>query len=329
VALEEEMMRTLFFACSMLAVVVAPMGVRAAPTAVGGQTITLVGTGPAGTQLFGLAADPTGKVYTGNNSNNTTGIPVQLFDPSLYVNSPIPLSNFGPNVGDADGIAYGGGNLYVADRDEGVQRIAVPSGSATLYLPGVAINGTGSPLAYRTSDGRLFVGSGAATGGFFIREYSGGVLQNTYSTATDVETMTIDPGNGANGVIYYADFGSNVRKFNLNTLVDSALGTVSGTIDGGMAFDPISGQLFIGTANGTNSGRVETMNPTIGGAGVLFAFGFNGSVGILREQVSTDLYFLESDRLYRIENVPEPTATALIASAALAVLTRRRRLTQP
>jgi hypothetical protein len=73
----------------------------------------------------------------------------------------------------------------------------------------------------------------------------------------------------------------------------------SGTIDGGLAFDALSGLLFVGTANGVNAGLVETIDPSTGVA-ALFATGFNGSLGILREPVSGDLYFLEASQLYRL-----------------------------
>jgi hypothetical protein len=78
---------------------------------VNGAPFTLVATGPGTAQLFGLTSDAQGNVYIGNNSNNTTGIPVQLFKPSLFTGAPISLQNFGPAVGDADGLAFGGALL--------------------------------------------------------------------------------------------------------------------------------------------------------------------------------------------------------------------------
>ena len=58
-----------------------------------------------------------GATDIGNNSNNTTGIPLQLFNPALFSGSPIALQNFGPAVGDADRLSYGGGFVYLAERD--------------------------------------------------------------------------------------------------------------------------------------------------------------------------------------------------------------------
>src|SRR2546423_15055634 len=78
--------------------------VTAAPTAVNGSPFTLVATKASAPQLFELTSDTTGKIYTGNNSNDVTGIPVQVFDPALFSGVPLALQNFGPSLGDADGI---------------------------------------------------------------------------------------------------------------------------------------------------------------------------------------------------------------------------------
>src|SRR5258708_488472 len=88
---------------------------HAAPITQSGDPFTLVATQSGAVQLFGLAADTTGNIYIGNNSNNSTGIPVQEFNRSLYLGVPIAFQNFGPNVGDADGMAFSNGFLYVAD----------------------------------------------------------------------------------------------------------------------------------------------------------------------------------------------------------------------
>lgn len=275
----------------------APVVAHAVPMTVNGDPFTLVATSSSATQLYELTSDAQGRVYAGNNSNNTTGIPVQLFDPSLFTGSSIVLQDFGPAVGDADGITYGNGFLYVADRDDGVRKIAVPAATDSLYLPGVAINGSGSPLLFRPSDGHLFVGAGGLTGLLRIVEYDEtGTFVRNHATGSEVQTMAYDP---ASGLIYYAPYSTNVRVLNPVTDVDKAVGTASGFIDGGLAFDSRTGLIFVGTANGPNPGLVETIDPATGTT-TPFASGFNGALGILREPVSGDLYFLEADKLYRL-----------------------------
>ena len=102
--------------------------------------------------------------------------------------------------------------------------------------------------------------------------------------------------------------------FNPVAGTDTLVGFSSGSIDGALAFDPISGLLFLGAANGVNPGFVETMNPSTG-LTTPFATGFDESLGILREPVTGDLYFLESNQLFRLESakVPEPAALGLFA----------------
>ena len=316
----------------LLALAAAAPATHAVPITVGGAPFVLVANGPGTAQLFGLTADALGRVYVGNNSNNTTGIPVQRFDPLLFSGSAIALQSFGPNVGDADGMALANGSIFVADRDEGVQRISVATQIATLFMPGVAINGTGSPFVIRPTDGHIFVGRGGLTGDNHIDEYdAAGAFVRTFTTGTDVETMTFDLGTGR---IYYAPFGSAVRALIPDpiTPLDFAVGSSSGTIDGGLAFDPISGRLFVGTANGANSGLVETIDPDTGITS-LFASGFAGSLGILREGVSGDLYFLETNSLYRLESsdidlpprsAPEPATLLLCAIGFVSLAWRRR-----
>jgi hypothetical protein len=319
-----------FSLLAILALLSARTHAFSAPVTVSGEPFQLVATGPGTAQLFGLTSDLEGRVYVGNNSNNPSGIPLQLFDPALYSGTTIPLANFGPAVGDADGLAFGGGGVYVADRDEGVRRVEVPAGTSSLFVPGVAINGTGSPVAYRPTDGHVFVGFGAtvpgAPGDNRIDEFNatGGFVQ-TFTTVAEVETMTFDPGSG---LLYYATFSSEVRSFNPLTSADAHVGNSSGVIDGGLTLDPRSGLIFVGTANGgVNEGLVETIDPATGDV-ELFASGFDGSLGILRESVSGDLYFLESNQLYRIESqfVPEPGTAVLLAVGIVGYSgTRRRR----
>ena len=270
---------------------------HATPVTVDGTPFVLVARGSHDTQLFGLTSDAQGRVYIGNNSSDTTGIPLQLFDPALFAGLPLVLQNFGPPVGDADGIASGNGFIYAADRDEGIRQVALPGGESALYLDGAATNAWGSPLLFRPADGHLFVGGGGGTGITRIDEYDAvGTFVITHPTDAEVETMTYDP---ATGLIYYAASGSVVRA--LNPLIDDdfLVGIASGTVDGGLAFDPGSGLLFVGTANGMNPGLVETIDPATGEKRP-FASGFDGSLGILREPITGDLYFLEANQLYRL-----------------------------
>jgi hypothetical protein len=85
------------------------------------------------------------------------------------------------------------------------------------------------------------------------------------------------------------------------------VGNASGTVNGGLFFDPASGVLFVGTANGTNPGRIEIMD-TETGESELFATGFDpehtpgGALGILRHGATGDLYVVQSDALYRLDS---------------------------
>ncbi len=127
----------------------------AQPVTVDGEAFELVAT-RIGPQLFLLVSDSRGKIYAGNNSNDVTGIPVQRFDPSA---SAPAFKDFGPPVGDADGMAFAAAAVLVADKDQGIMRIPVSSpGGASLFLPGVAQGPFGSPFAYRPSDGHIFAG---------------------------------------------------------------------------------------------------------------------------------------------------------------------------
>jgi len=260
---------------------------NAQPTTVGGDSFELVAS-KAGPQLFLLAVDQQGRIYAGNNSNNATGIPVQRFNPALFTGIPITLEDFGPAVGDADGMAFTGSAIRVADQDQGIIEIPIANpGGAFLRLPGVAVGPFGSPFVYRPSDGHVFAGEGFAPE---IREYdASGNLISTHAVGDGVETMAIDP---ASGKIFYADFSSHVRMFDPATGVDSLVGTSTGVIDGGLFYDTLTGLIFVGTANASNPGLVETIDPTTHTT-TLFATGFKGSTGILRDPVSGDLYFLD------------------------------------
>jgi hypothetical protein len=283
---------------ALAAVLACSTSANAAPVTVGGDPFTLLASGP-GTQLFVLASDEQGRVYAGNNSNDATGISVQRFDPALFSGMPIVLEGFGPAVGDADGMAIHGGNVFVADHNEGLRRISISDATHSILVPGAASNLTGSPIAVRPSDGHVFVGLGGLTGVKRIDEYdASGVLVDGIDTTTDIETMTFDPDSG---LIYYAPYDKQVYVLDPETGEDELVGAATGTIDGGLAFDSITGLLFVGTASGPNSGLVETIDPATGETKP-FASGFNGSLGILREPVSGDLYFLESNQLYRLES---------------------------
>jgi hypothetical protein len=276
----------------------------AAPTSVVGDTFVLVATNASGIELFGLVEDDQGTIYAGNNSNGP-GIPLQRFNLSEYSNSPMQLQGFGPTCDDADGLSYGAGYLYAASL-QGVRKISVTDGTGILLAPGVAANGTGSPLVVRTNDGHIFVGLGYQ-GGTGLNEYDAtGTFVRTYPTTAEIETMTYDP---ASGTIYYAPYGSDVHTYNLNTSNDTIIATVNGSIDGALAFDSLSHRIFVGTANGANQGNVYTVDLS-SLAVAQFATGFQGSLGILREKLSGDLYFLESQNLYRLNSSAVTNALA-------------------
>src|ERR1019366_2715342 len=68
-------------------------------TTVSGAPFTLVATSSGGPQLFDLTADILGRIYIGNNSNDSVGIPIQRFDPTLFSGVPVALAGVGPSVG--------------------------------------------------------------------------------------------------------------------------------------------------------------------------------------------------------------------------------------
>jgi hypothetical protein len=282
----------------MLAIAYASFtSVFAAPVSIGGDIFILVVTNNSGVQLFGLASDDQGNIYAGNNSNGA-GIPLQKFQPQSYTNSPVQFQNFGPVCNDGEGLAFAGGFLYVADEFSGLQKISVTNGTGSTFLPNSGKNATGSPLVVRASDRHLFVGYGAG-GVPRIDEFNAaGVFVTNHTTAAEVETMIFNP---ATGLIYYAPFGSTVRSYNPSNRTDTLIANINGTIDGALAFDSISQRIFVGTANGANQGRVYTIDP-VSGSVALFATGFQGSLGIMREPLSGDLYFLERQNLYRLKS---------------------------
>jgi hypothetical protein len=213
----------------------------------------------------------------------------------------VSFDNFGPACQDADGLAFGAGFLYVADLTAGVRKISAADGIGNVLLPNTGRNDTGSPLAYRASDGHLFVGHGTDEPRMDEFDATGDFVTN-HTTAALVETMTLDP---ASGIIYYAPWpDGQVWAYNPTSRSNALIATIGGTIDGGLAFDVRSGRLFVGTANGANQGRVYTIDLATG-AVALFAFGFDGCLGILREQTTGDLYFLEAHNLYRLKKVED------------------------
>ena len=270
--------------------------VFAGPTSVAGDSFVLVATNGSGIQLFGLTQDAQGNIYAGNNPSGP-GIPLQKFRPFTFSNSPVQFENFGPVCDDADGLAFAQGYLYAASL-QGIRQISVTNGNGTLFLPSVAANLTGSPLIVRVSDGHFFVGLGY-NNGTGIREYdASGVFVKNHVTTLEVETMTFDQ---TSGLIYYAPFGSAVHSFNPSNDVDTLIATINGTIDGALAFDYISRRIFVGTANGSNQGSVYTIDLS-SDAVAIFASGFEGSLGVTREPLTGDLYFLENKNLYRINS---------------------------
>ena len=312
------------------------------PMTTTGDPFEKVATLDAGPQLWGLAADDAGRIYTGHNSNFTGPSPVRRFDPALYAGTPLVFDDaqqiFGPSVGDADGIAYGAGKIFVADNLGGVRQIPVADpGSASYFAVFVALNGGGSPLVHRPFDGHLFVSLGEAAP--VLQEFNAsGLLVGQYFLGASAETMAFD---AATGRIYYSPNGSAVRVFDPSGPTDAAVGTASGTINGGLFFDPATGLLFVGTANGTNPGRIETMDPATGTT-QLFATGFDpentpgGVLGIWRDPISSDLYALQSDALWRLPSNPASVpalgphgiwlvVVALVATGSLQVMRTHRR----
>jgi len=296
-----------------------------------GHPFELVATLDSGPQLFGLTEDAEGRIYVGHNSNFAGPAPLRRFDPSLYAGIPFELSDlaqsFGPAVGDADGICSGAGKIFVADNLGGIRQIPVadPSGSS-YFAVFMSTNGGGSPLVHRNSDGHVFASFGEVVP--LLREYdAAGVLLNQFTLATNAETMALDQ---ASGHIYYSPNGSAVRRFAPSGPSDVLVGNVSGTVNGGLFFDPASAKLFVGTANGSNPGQIEIMDPE-SGQSELFATGFDpendpgGALGILRHATTGDLYVVQSDALWRLDSslifpttaVPALSLPGAVAAAGL------------
>src|ERR1035441_3149684 len=266
----------------------------AGPVTVAGDAFILVATNGSGIQLYSLTADNNGNVYASNNSQGP-GIPVQRFRPGVFTGMAMPFDNFGPICNDGDGLIFGAGYLYVADVYAGIRKISVTNASASIFSSQTTTL-CGSPLSFRLSDGHLFSNVGCQTNKIQEFDSLGNIVTN-YTTTAGGQTMAFD---SESGLIYYASYpAGGVYAYNPTSRTDTFVTTINGSIDGGLAVDRISNRLFVGTANGTNQGQVYTMDLTTHTVS-LFASGFNGCLGILREQVSGDLYFLEYNNLYRL-----------------------------
>ncbi|HTI71933.1 MAG TPA: LamG-like jellyroll fold domain-containing protein, partial [Candidatus Limnocylindria bacterium] len=264
-----------------------------APATIYGDPFVLVATHTNPIPLFGLASDNFGRIHVGNNGNSAhnSGMPVQVHVPTPVPRPPTGFTDLGTTLmGDADGISCFGNLLYVAD-PAGVEQFTLPNSNPTLIFSGVAGNGAGSPLVATAT--ALFVGHGAFIAGW-IDEFQlpNGPLLNSYFPTASVETMAKDP--DAN-VFYYAPYGPTVHKFTPPGS-DSTLATLSGPIDGGLTFDPISHQVLAGTASG---GELYSVDPNTGYL-KLFANGFTSCSGLLREPLTGDLYVLEDHALWRL-----------------------------
>ena len=286
--------------------------VHSVPTSVGGDTFTLVATTAGGPQLAGLTADAQGVVYAGNNSNGP-GIPLQRFQPALFSGSPLTFDRFGPVCNDADGLAFYAGYVFAADDTVGIRKISVTDGSSVTFNGTVGFNAQGSPLVVRAQDGHVFSSVGDQVAQLKEFDASGQFVAN-HTLAVGVETMTFDD---TSGTIYYAPYpAGQIRAYNPLTTTDTLVATINGTIDGGLTVDHLSNRIFVGTANGTDQGKIYVIDlPTH--AVSLFASGFNDCLGILREQVSGDLYFLESHNLYRIQSAKVVFSDALTIHPAV------------
>src|SRR5262245_43365936 len=186
----------------------------AGPASVGGDAFILVATNASGIQLFGLVADADGKIYVGNNGNGSA-IPLQRFSPAAFAGMPIGFDSFGPVCSDGDGLAFGGGSIFVSDLSSGVRRIPVDGGPASIFTVDTGLGIFGSPLWYRPSDGNVFGAEGGlGSGNPLIQEFdANGNLVTNHATGTEIETMTYDD---QSGIIYYAPYSTlgTVRAYN-------------------------------------------------------------------------------------------------------------------
>jgi hypothetical protein len=267
-----------------------------APATIYGDPFVLVATHTNPIYLFGLTSDSLGRIFVGNNANSAqnSGMPVQVHIPAPVPTPPTGFTDLGTTLmGDADGISCVGNLLYVAD-PAGVQLFTLPNSApgAGAFLPGVAANGDGSPLAATATS--LFVGHGAFSSGQIDKyQLPSGTFVQSYSAQFPVETLAKDP---SGDTIYYAPYGSSIYQYPLassDTLLASLPG---GAIDGGLTFDPISGQVLAGAASGGGLYSVDPNNPQV----KLFANGFTSCSGILREPLTGDLYVLEAHALWRL-----------------------------
>ncbi len=139
------------------------------PATVDGAPFTLVAT-HTGPELARMTADYQGRMYMGNLS--TAGLRIKRFDPASFTGAPVSLEDFGPLVGDGDGIAFDDSALVTAERTGGIRKTPVDGSASTLFLPEVPLAGSGLPLAYNAVNKQVFVGGNKPDGTPHIEEYS-------------------------------------------------------------------------------------------------------------------------------------------------------------
>jgi hypothetical protein len=191
---------------------------------VNGDSFVLVGHRILRTQLFELTSDSAGRVYAGNNSND-----------SLEFRSGCSIPRFSPNTAGPAELRPGARRrgrhrirqrIYLRRELRGVERITVPGGVGTLFMPGVASNGTGSPIVVVRPMATFSSAWRIDRNQPHRRVQRGRHIRCQSSHRTDVETMTFDAGSG---LIYYAPFGPQVRALNPLTNADVAVAHSSGT----------------------------------------------------------------------------------------------------
>ncbi len=272
------------------------LNTASAQNIVNGPAFTLVSVSPVAAQ-FGLAETPSGLILIGNNSNGSPGWPIQVFDPSLYINSPIITSSLGSPVQDADGLAVNGAFAYVADAAAGVQKVQLSNGNTNLFTTGAGQNGAGDPIAIRASDGHVFVGQGMSFP--TIQEFDvNGNLVFVHTPTAAAETMCYD---AKRKLLFYADYNNIVRSYDPVTFVDTFVANVATTIDGGLSVDPWSGLILVGTVPQVpGAGLVQTINP-MNGVVTTLAQGFDDIHGVVRAVATGDLYVLTDTELWRVK----------------------------